>query len=280
MVKCLIGLTVAVVGCLLFACFPVEAQPPRAEDKWDYGIWIFSPLNTTYTQNTLLLNVTAKRYISPTYYVAKLKYCINGGEITSIFTGASFVKNPPLGIFGDIASYSLFSGTAILPELPQGNYNLTVYGDYTRKEGVDPKWPNMHDVQTIDFTINNGIPPAITLLPFEKVITEKGNLTLNFVVDKPVSWIGYSFDREDNATVCGNFTISELTYGSHNVTVYAKDLLGNIGASETTIFTITKPGQAQIDPWFVGIIATIIAIACIGVAILFLRKKIALKRKE
>lgn len=277
MVKCLITVNAVVVGCLLFACFPAEAQPPRAEDKWDYGIWIYSPQNTTYTQNALLLNVTAKRYVSPTYYVTVLKYCINGGENTSIPTTGSFVQNPPVGIYGDIASYTLLRGTAILPELPQGKYTLTVYADYTRKESIDPKWPNMHDAKTIDFTINNGIPPAITLLPPETVTTKNRNLTLTLIVDKPISRMGYSLDGQDNVTVTGNFTIPKLTAGMHNVTVYAEDPLGNMGSSETASFKVSEPEQTE--PCFLKVLAITTTVLFIGATLLYYKESL-LKRKQ
>ena len=265
MVKCVVAVIIAYVVCLFFASFPAEAvQPSRAEYNGNYGIWIYSPLNTTYAQNTLLLNVTAKRYISPTYYDAKLQYCINGGENTSFFTRPEFIQKPSLGIFGDIASYTLFSGTAILPDLPQGKYNLTVYADYTRKEDADPKWPNMHDVQTIDFTINNGIPPAITLLLGEKVTTENSNLTIKFVIEEAVSWMGYSFDGRNNVTVSGNFTLSELTYGLHNVTIYAKDLLENEGAT-TKNFVVER--KDQIGTEVVELLAIVVVIIVLGLIV-------------
>ena len=289
MAKCLGLAMVAVLSCLLLVCFPFEAQRPRTEifwdnqqsrleDNWGDGIWIFSPTNTTYNQDTLLLNVTAKRYINPTYYDTQLKYSINGGENTSIFTTPVFVQKPPSGILGDIASYTLFSGTSILPKLPQGTYNLTVYADYIRKEGVDPKWPNMHDIQSIIFTINNGIPPTITLLPYTATL-ENGydNFTLNYVVDKPVNWIGYSFDGQNNVTIEGNFTLTKLTYGLHNVTVYAKDQLGNVGTSETAHFNAIDPEQTQ--PWPFGVVGVVAVVAfLVGVFSISYRKSRFCKR--
>ena len=270
-------LTAVLVGCLLLVSFPVEGRTPRVEDNWSDGIWIFSPTNTTYTSNTLLLNVTAKRGFSPNEYNSQLKYSLNGAENVTIPSTSTFVDmSIPGTTFSYLASYTLISGEIALPKLPEGTNSLTVYGEYNRAEGVDPKYPNMRDIQTIYFTINNGIPPSITLLEFENTTYKKDNLPLNFVVDEPVSWMGYSFDGEDNVTVSGNFTLSELAYGKHNVTVYAKDLLGNQGASETTNFTVTK--AKQIEPWFVGVLATVISIVFIS-AIVFLYRKSLLRGK-
>ncbi len=277
MAKALAVLTAVLVGCLLLVSFPVEETTAKVEDNWYNGIWIFSPANTTYTSNTLLLNVTSKRMFSPNYYNSQLKYSLNGAENVTIPTTDEFVDmSIPGTIFSYFASYTLISGEIALPKLPEGANSLTVYGEYNRAEGVDSKYPNMYDIQTIYFTINNGVPPSITLLQFENTTYEKDNLPLNFVVDEPVSWMGYSFDGQANVTVSGNFTFSELASGVHNVTIYAKDLLGNIGASETTIFTVTKP--EQIEPWSVGVLATVIFIVSISAILFLYRKSFSRKR--
>jgi hypothetical protein len=272
MAKGLALLTIVLIGCLLVVPFPAEARTPRVEDKWSNGIWIFSPTNTTYTSNVLLLNVTAKRNFSPNYYNTQLKYSLNNAENVTIPIKATFVDmSIPGTTFSWLASYTLFSGQIALLKLPEGIYCLTVYGEYNRAEDVDPKYPNMHDIQTIHFVINNGIPPVIILLEFENVIYETDNFPLNFTVSEPVSWMGYSVDCQDNVTIAGNSTLSELGYGTHNVTIYAKDIFGNIGASETASFTVAEPGQ--IDPWTVEVIATAVVIVCIAVAFLLLYKK-------
>jgi len=85
--------------------------------------------------------------------------------------------------------------------------------------------------------------------------------------------MGYSFDKEDNVTISGNFTLSEADYGMHNVTIYAKDLLWNQGVSETINFTVIK--AEQITPWLVGVIITVIVIVFVSV---ILYKNIVKKR--
>lgn len=276
MTKYLTMVVVALAGCLLLVPFPVEASTARAEDYWANGIWIFSPTNTTYTTNNLPLNITAKRSFSPEYYNTQLKYNIDDGENISIPIITTFVdRSIPDTMFSYLASYKLFSGTIALPELPQGAYNLTVFGEYNRAEGVDPKYPNMYDIQTIRFAINNGVPPKITMSNFDSVIFENDSLPLNFVIEEPVVWMGYSFDGKENVTVSGNFTLSDLAYGAHNVTVYAKDLLGNEGAS-TADFTVEK--KAQIELEIVVLFAIVVAV-CIGSIVLFRRHRFKARSK-
>ena len=79
--------------------------------------------------------------------------------------------------------------------------------------------------------------PQVTLLSLENV-TSSDHFFLNFSIPKPVVWTGYSIDGGENITIAGNTTLNGLTTGSHNMTVYAKDTSGNIGASETFKFEI------------------------------------------
>ena len=79
--------------------------------------------------------------------------------------------------------------------------------------------------------------PQVTPLSLEN-LTSSEPLSLNFSVSKPVVWTGYSLDGGENITIAGNTTLNGLTTGSHNITVYAKDTSGNIGASETFKFEV------------------------------------------
>jgi len=59
-------------------------------------------------------------------------------------------------------------------------------------------------------------------------------------------------------TITGNFTINDLPNGTHTLTVYANDTLGNMGASETIVFTVidTFPSTFAIGIIAIGIIIT------------------------
>jgi parallel beta-helix repeat protein len=124
-----------------------------------------------------------------------------------------------------------------------GNYWM----DYTTR------YPNASEIgQTgigdipyiIDGNIDNyplmypwGVPPEIEILN-AKNASYIEIFPLNFTVNKPTKWIGYSLNGEANVTVAGNVTLTDLEIGLHNVTVYAKDEFGNIGGSETFKFTM------------------------------------------
>jgi ABC-type spermidine/putrescine transport system permease subunit I len=80
------------------------------------------------------------------------------------------------------------------------------------------------------------------------------NVSLSFAVNKLVVWLGYSLDGQETVTVTGNTTLSGLSSGLHNVTVYARDEFENTGASETIYFTIEAPFPTTL------VAATVVAI--------------------
>ena len=79
--------------------------------------------------------------------------------------------------------------------------------------------------------------PEIQVLSIENCTYSLNNVTLNFIVDKATSWIGYSLDNQPNATVTSNFTITNLTNGHAYIAIYANDTFGNMGI-QTANFTV------------------------------------------
>jgi hypothetical protein len=91
----------------------------------------------------------------------------------------------------------------------------------------------------VTFTIDT-IPPNVSVASPENITYNMFDVPLNFTVNEPVSQITYSLDGRDNVTVAGNTTLTGLSPGEYNVTVYAQDLVGNVGASETVVFNIAE----------------------------------------
>jgi hypothetical protein len=114
-------------------------------------------------------------------------------------------------------------------------------------------------------------PPKIALLsPINQVFNES-SIPLFFTVDKQVSWMGYSLDGQGNITVTGNSTITELTNGLHNITVYAEDTFGNEGASETIVFNIDVPEPFPTTLVIASLI--ILTIVVLGLLVYFKKRK-------
>jgi hypothetical protein len=124
---------------------------------------------------------------------------------------------------------------------------------------------------------------------------EVSDVALNFIVNKPVSWLGYSLDgnavREATDLVASTkwagldnyrLVLKDLHPGGHSVTVYAEDLAGNRGASEPFSFTVTAgapSGTSQASTLFptatavaIAVIASVAAVS-FGLVACFLRRK-------
>jgi N-acetylneuraminic acid mutarotase len=119
------------------------------------------------------------------------------------------------------------------------------------------------------------IPIGYSPLPQVEIVSpvretyNESSVSLVFTLNKPVNWLGYSLDGQDNVTVTGNTTLSELANGLHNITVYAKDEFENTGASETITFKIDVP-----FPTALVAVASVAAVAVIGVGLLvYFRKR-------
>jgi len=129
------------------------------------------------------------------------------------------------------------------------------------------------------FTVDT-TPPRISIrAPLDRTYNAT-DVPLNFIVREPVSWMGYSLDGQANVTITGNTTLSELSYGSHNLTVYANDIAGNTGYSKTIYFSIAQkkgpkqPEPEQSEPFPTWIAATIVLITVFGAGLLLYFGKI------
>jgi parallel beta-helix repeat protein len=112
-------------------------------------------------------------------------------------------------------------------------------------------------------------PPKISML--NHTVTGS-NVSLAFTVDKIVNWTGYSLDGQQNVTITDNTTLTRLSSGVHNVTVYANDTYGNMGTSETVAFTIPEP--FPIVP--VAAVAVVVAVMVAAGLLVYFKKR---KRK-
>jgi hypothetical protein len=239
------------------------------------GIDIISPSNSTYSSGLLTLNVTVKTFLNPNTSNVTLVYCIDGKTNTTIRTESTPVPievettdangTKTTGI--SIQSYYLITGWATLPEMPEGSHSITVYGKY--------EFPGSYhniglDNRTVYFTVNDGNPPIISNLSLENKTYNQNNLPLNFTTDEPTSWIGYCLDGKANVTIAGNTTLAGLADGSHNLTIYANDTAGNMGASETINFNVTQ----KTEPFPTTIVAaSTVSVAVVGAGFIVYFKK-------
>lgn len=119
----------------------------------------------------------------------------------------------------------------------------------------------------------NGLPPVISILsPTENITFTTSEVSLNFAVSKATLEIKYSLDGQANITLTENQTLTKLTNGNHNLTLYATDPAGNEAQPKTVNFTIAKP-PLQPDQTVIIVVVPVLAVAIIGIALLLLRRR-------
>jgi hypothetical protein len=151
-----------------------------------------------------------------------------------------------------------------LVDLSEGTHTIVVnsYGTYYYWQNQDKYSEVFGNSSEIRFSVDTVYPNITVLSPLNELSTL--DVTLNFTVNEPVSEIVYSLDSGDNVTVAGNATLADLAVGSHNVTVYATDLAGHIGKSETVTFTVAEPESFPTAPVAAVSAASIAAVAFAG----------------
>ncbi len=96
------------------------------------------------------------------------------------------------------------------------------------------------------------IPPSIGILSPVNMIYPRDSVPLTLTLDIRTLWIGYSLDGLANVTITGNTTLSDLSDGTHGVTVYAESIYRKMGVSETVCFAVdtTPPSITNVlqDP--------------------------------
>ena len=115
------------------------------------------------------------------------------------------------------------------------------------------------------------IPPVVSIVsPEDKITYDSTNISLAFTVNRPVQSIKYSLDGQSNVTIATNITLTGLDNGPHNITVYAEDAFGNIGASETITFSVSETNLLML----IAIISVSAIVIGAGIIIFFKRRKI------
>jgi N-acetylneuraminic acid mutarotase len=121
------------------------------------------------------------------------------------------------------------TGDSELTGLSEGAHNILVYVNDTFENIV---------YSNVTFSVDTAGPQIVVLSPENRTYGES-DIQSAFTVDEPVEWMGYSLDGQENVTVTANVTLAVLEEGSHNITFYAIDLVGNTGASRRVYFEIS-----------------------------------------
>jgi len=234
---------------------------------------LFFPLNITYTGNVPLnFTVIASRdWVKGVDYDPEMYQELNSVDyyIDGSFHG-SIVANSNL-------TYP-FRYSANLTGLCEGGHCLvveTVSTGVTNWGSAGEGWkrvPGDSATVTVYFSIaDDGIPPKISLLSAENKTYPTTNITLTYSINDQVVKALYSLDGQESVRLSGNTTLTDLSEGSHNITVHAYDRVGN-EVSESVYFTVSVPKPFPTTLLIGSAIAVAVA-AVVGLGLLVYFKK-------
>ena len=250
------------LAAALFLLASALTQPVNADILDDNGTplasgpYIIFPVNTTYNSRIITLNISfSTQLFSKVHFSAT--YSLDGTPNIIV----PLVSSPSL-----IWNKNRVIGSVRLPELSDGSHTLSVYVE-ARVETGTSYW----DSETVYFTVETTPPKIKVLSPITQTYTET-NVSFMFTLDK-ANWTGCSLDGEENITISGNFTLIGLPNGMHNLTVYANDTYGNMGASETVSFTVAVPEPFPFVPVAAAVAVVAVAAVSAGLLLYFRKRK-------
>ena len=175
------------------------------------------------------------------------------------------------GTYWALSGYTLNKKFSInLTEIPEGPQSIEVFAveSGSRKYShsgitINVGRYTLSTSSVVHFAVDN----IIILSPQNKTF-EESDISLLFEAHNSWTQISYSLDGQSRVIVSGNTTLNGLVDGYHNVTVYATDKFGNIGASETMYFSVDVPFPTMI------VIAPVGSMVFVGAGLLVYFKKV------
>ncbi len=155
-------------------------------------------------------------------------------------------------------------GTTELFNMSQGAHNVIIY--------ANDSIGNMGHSNRVFFSIDTIAPSIVIMLPLNQSYSST-DIQLTFKVDEPTKELAYILDNNAKLSIIGNVSLPALTNGSHRLTIYATDEIGNAD-SKTVYFSI----QTFPTMLWVAIIAIIIIVVAAGY--LFVKRKKVENKQE
>lgn len=237
-----------------------EGEVPPPDGTIPPTVSIFSPKNdTVYASSnfSLIFNIDiafhdiAYIYLRPSWQSSNIQVNPKIGNYSINITGV------PEGTHS-LAVCAVQNGRVLTREVVDQN-SVTIYEYFSSFK--------ITGSSRIRFTIDV-TPPKVSILSVQNKTYNTPDVPLDIAVNDSVSKLSYVLDGQDNVTISGNATLTGLSAGEHNVTVYATDLAGHFGGSETIYFSVEEPFPATLAATVTGA-----SLAVIGVIMLVYFKK-------
>jgi hypothetical protein len=237
-------------------------SPPP--DATPLVISVSSPKNNTiYRVNDFIFALNISTYDTSIGYLLKAYFKADWIK-DNVTVYEQDVRSPEFPKFWD------YSET--FRDMPDGEYSIVINarggGGYAK--GLTYYFFDMTTISVINFTID-ATPPKVSISAPLNETYELLVVPLNFTVSEKPSLIKYNLDGQKNLTLYRNTTLTDLTYGGHNLTIYVWDEAGNPGP-ETVVFRIDEPETESFPTSLVVSSSASVALIS-GILVYFRRRK-------
>jgi hypothetical protein len=238
-------------------------------------ISILSPAenNTLHSSNELTISFKATiKSESATVWITRVHYKTSWQP--NNITVWQWSDHDPMTPEDDDPYLPEYSYNLSLTGIPEGKQTvtITVYGSGGYSENAVRYYFRAASYYTVGFTIDT-VPPRVSVLELDNTTFVEPEFPLSFTVNESFSKISYVLDNQDNVTIDGNTTLTGLSNGVHNVTVYAWDATGNAGSSETITFTIAEEPEPFPTAFVATASGTSLAVVGVGLLVYFKKRK-------
>jgi hypothetical protein len=188
----------------------------------------------------------------------------------------------PNGVPDSFPYFAEINATITGIQIGKHSLNVTAGAEGTYEKTPDQKRSDpmfyrfrLSTTTTVEFTMSTSPVhnnPIISFPSSQNATFQSSSFPLNFNIDYPVRVMSYSLDGQESVPISGNTTLTGLSNGQHNVTVYATDTFGNTDASDTLFFNVNAPEFPVVTLFVAAVFVAVSIVVCI-VVIVFRRKQ-------
>jgi hypothetical protein len=236
---------------------PHNVEPPTISSVSPKNNTVFASNNVSFTLNISFVSLPKLSF----YYLG----------LAEVYYKSSWLKGTwqSNATYVDIESFysNVTTITVNVTDVPEGDHYLEVFAVLRGQRETRGGHAYGHikyygSYRVIGYSVVSFTIDSISILSPQNKTYNAADVPLLFKAHESFAQIKYSLDGQDNVTVAGNTTLSDLPAGAHNITIYATDRAGNTGASETIYFCVEKPFPTTL------FIAPIASVAIIGSGLL------------
>jgi hypothetical protein len=268
----LTSVLLAIAPFLSVRANPLVVEEVPAKPSWNPIVKIISPTeNETYTNGTINLCFTVAGADDPRFTQMTLVGAYKGDWMEDFERAYGQVGEDN----GEHYGIPIFLKYDLnVTDIPYGEHNLLIkaYGtlNFMENNGALPLYGCLlNKTLSVDFFVRTN--PIIMFPSRQNATFKTSSVPLNFTVDHSVTEMAYIIDGQDSVSIDGNTTLTGLSNGQHNVTVYATDSLGKTDVSAMQFFYVDAP-EFPVVP-FVAVSAVVVVSAVAGVMVYFKKRK-------